>query len=100
MSHPQGLYQFSVPVTVYIYLILSLLRLNYRWIKFVYEEYMYEGRSENNASYLFPWKLQKIQTAQLNYLIQQMLNYKTLLFNIVTTVAYAIWPGMNNSPYA
>jgi len=27
MSQPQGLYQFSVQVTVYIYLILSLIRL-------------------------------------------------------------------------
>jgi hypothetical protein len=27
MSQPQGMYQFSLPVLVYVYLILSLLRL-------------------------------------------------------------------------
>jgi len=28
------------------------------------ERLTYEGRSEINASYLFPWKLQQIQRAQ------------------------------------
>ena len=39
--------------------------------------------SESNASYLFPWKLQEIQRAQQQYLIEQILSYKTLFFIIV-----------------
>jgi hypothetical protein len=62
---------------------------------------MDEGRSESNISYLFPWKLQYIQRAQLHYLIEQILSYETLFFDIVTTNAYALSsPAMNNSLHA
>jgi len=43
------------------------------------------GYSESDASYLVPWKLQKIQRAQ-HYWIEEILNYKTLFFNIVTII--------------
>jgi len=42
---------------------------------------------ESNASYLFPWKLQQMQRAQYHYLIEQILSYKTLVFNKVTTIS-------------
>jgi len=40
---------------------------------------MYIGLSKSTASYLFLWKLQQVQKAQ-HYLIEQILNYKTLFF--------------------
>jgi len=45
------------------------------------------GCSENNASYLFPWKLQQIERAQLHYLIEQILSCKTLFLNTVPTLS-------------
>ena len=53
----------------------------------LYTSFTYMVRSEINASYLFPWKLQQIQRAQWLYLIEQILSYKTLFFNIVTTIS-------------
>jgi len=38
---------------------------------------------------LFPWKLQQIQRAQEHYLIEQILSYKTLFSNTVTTISCA-----------
>jgi len=55
----------------------------------------YVGHPKSNASYFFPWKLQKLQRAQLHYLIEQILTYKTLLFNIVITISYALSPAVN-----
>ena len=46
---------------------------------------------------LFPWKLQQIQRAQERYLIEQILSYKMLFFNIVTTISYAFLLEMNKS---
>ena len=57
------------------------------------------GYSESDASYLVPWKLQKIQRAQ-HYWIEEILNYKTLFFNIVTTISYAFLPAMSKSLHA
>ena len=52
--------------------------------------------SESNVFYLFLWKLQQIQWAQSHYLIEQILSYKTLFFNIVT-ISYAFPSAMNKS---
>ena len=35
-----------------------------------------------------------------NALIEQILSYKTLFFDVVTTIAYALSPAMNNSLHA
>jgi len=40
----------------------------------------------HNASHLFAWK--QIQRAQQRYLIEQILSYKTLFFNIVNAISY------------
>ena len=42
----------------------------------------------HNASHLFAWKVQQIQRAQQRYLIEQILSYKTLFFNIVNAISY------------
>ena len=55
----------------------------------------YVGCFESNASYLFPWKLQQILRAQKHCLIEKILSYKTLFFNIVTTIGCAFLPAMN-----
>jgi len=52
---------------------------------------------EGNAFYLFPWLLQQIRRAQLHYLIEKILTYKTLFCNIVTTIIYAFLPVMSKS---
>ena len=49
---------------------------------------------------LFPLKLQHIKRAQRHYLIQQILSYTTLFFNIVITISYAFSPATNNSLHA
>ena len=53
---------------------------------------IYMGCSESNASYLFPWKLQQMQRTQEHYLIEQILSYRTLFFNTVSTISSAISP--------
>ena len=53
---------------------------------------------KSNVSYLFPWKLQ--QRTKLHYLIEQILSYKTLFFNIVTTNSYAFSPAKKKSLHA
>ena len=50
----------------------------------------YVGCSESNASYLFPWRVQQ------HYLIEQILISKTL-FNIVTTISYAVLSAMDKN---
>ena len=60
----------------------------------------YIGRSKCNASYLVPQKLQLIQRVQWHYLIELILSYKTLFFNIFTTISYAFLSAMNKSPHA
>jgi len=59
----------------------------------------YIGYSKNNASYLFPQKLQQIQRAQKQYWTEHILSYKAL-FLIVTTISYAFLPAMNKSLHA
>ena len=54
------------------------------WFYFV----LYASLSRSNASYLFPWKLQRIKRAQYQCLIEQILSYETLFFSIVTTASY------------
>jgi len=68
-------------------LLKTLLYL--RWGKLFYHkdyqfgEFMvYVDCSENNACYLFLWKLQQILRAQKCCLIEQILSYKILFFNI------------------
>jgi len=61
---------------------------------------MYVGHSESNVCYLLPWKLQQTERAQLYYLIEQILIYKTLFSNTVTTISYALLPTMNKSMHA
>ena len=56
--------------------------------------------SESNASFLFLWKWQQIQRAQYHYVIGQILSYKTLFFNVVTTVSSGFLPAVNKSLYA
>jgi len=56
--------------------------------------------SNSNASYLFPMELQQIQRAQWHYLIEHILSYKMLFFNVVTTISSAFLPVMNKSLYA
>ena len=46
------------------------------------------GNSRSNASYLFAWKLQQIQKAWKHCLIEQILSYKTLFFNILRATSY------------
>ena len=53
---------------------------------------------KSNVSYLFPWKRQ--QRTKLHYLIEQILSYKTLFFNIVTTNSYAFSPAKKKSLHA
>ena len=52
---------------------------------------IYVGHSESDASYLFPWKLQQIPEAQEHHFIEQILSYKTLFFNTVTTICQVAW---------
>jgi len=53
------------------------------------------GCSECTASYLFPWKLEEIQRAQYHYVIEQILSYKALFFNAVTTISSAVHHWQN-----
>lgn len=53
---------------------------------------------EINTSCLFPCKLQ--QRSQSHYLIEQILIYKTLFFNIVTTISCAFSPAMEKRLHA
>ena len=62
---------------------LLLLKSNYT--------HTHIGFFESNATCLFPWKLPQIQRAQ-HYLIEQILSYRTLFFNILTTVNYTFLP--------
>ena len=57
----------------------------------------YVGLSESNTSYLYPWKLQQIQKAQECYLIEEILRYETLFFNIDTTISYTFSSAVNRS---
>jgi len=68
--------------------------------KVTYTRLIYVGLSISNASYLFPWKQPQIQRAQYHYLIEQILSYKTLFFNIVITTSYAFSLVMNKSLHA
>ena len=61
---------------------------------------MYIGCSESNASCLSPWKVQQKQRAQEHYLIEQILCYRMLFINVVTTIGYAFSPAMNKSLHA
>jgi len=41
-----------------------------------------------------------VQREQQHYLIEQILSYKTLFFDIVTAIGYAISPAMNKNLHA
>ena len=56
---------------------------------------IYVGRSKRNVSYFFPWKCQQVERAEEHYLIVQILIYKALFFNRVSTISYAFLPVMN-----
>ena len=60
---------------------------------------LYLEGSGSNVPCLFPCKLQQTQRAKY-CLIEQILSYKKLLFNIVTTINYAFSPAMNKSLHA
>ena len=64
------------------------------------EQFIYLDDSESNASCLSPQKLQKIQRAQHHYLIEHILNYKTLFLSIFVTISYAFSPATNKSLHA
>jgi len=49
---------------------------------------IYVYRSESNALNLFPRKPWQIQRAQKNWMKEKILSYKTLFFNVVTTISY------------
>ena len=61
-------------------------------------EIFYVGCSESNVSYLFPWKLQQLQRVQEHYLIDQILSYKALFFNMVTTISCAFFFSDEQEP--
>ena len=42
----------------------------------------------------------RLKKAQYHYLIEQILRYKTLFFNTVTTISYAFSPAMNKNLHA
>jgi len=52
------------------------------------------------ASSLCAWKIKQIKKAQRFYLIEEILSYKTLFYNIVTTTSYAFLPAMNKNLHA
>ena len=62
--------------------------------------HIYIGCTESNASSLFPWKLLQIQGVQQRCLIVHIVSYKTLFFDIVTTMSCAFSPAVNTSLYA
>lgn len=64
------------------------------WVEIVWG-HIYVGRSKRNASYFFPWKRQQIERAEEHYLIVQILIYKALFFNRVSTISYAFLLVMN-----
>ena len=51
-------------------------------------------------SYLLPWKLQKIKWAQQFCLIEQIHSYKTIFFDIFTTISYVFASAMNKCLHA
>jgi len=50
----------------------------------------FQGCSKSGASYLFMWKQQQVCRVQQHYLIEKILSYKSLLFNIVTIIVSAL----------
>ena len=64
------------------------------WVEFVWGQ-IYVGHSKRNASYFFPWKRQQIERAEEHYLTVQILIYKALFFNRVSTISYAFLLVMN-----
>ena len=58
------------------------------------------GHSESNTSDLFPWKLQQVPRAQHHCLIEQILSYKTVFVNTVTTISSAFLLVMNKNLHA
>ena len=52
---------------------------------------LYIRHSESNVACLFSRKLQQIQRAQQQYLIEKILSYKTLVFNSVTNTSWFTW---------
>ena len=56
----------------------------------------YVSLSESNASYLIPQKLQPVQRTQWRSLVEQVLSYRMLFFNTVTTISNAVSPRMKN----
>ena len=56
---------------------------------------MYVGCSKSNASHLFPWKQQQVPWAQYCCSIEQILSYKTVIFNVVINISSAFWTVMN-----
>jgi len=58
----------------------------------------YMGYSKSNASCLSPWKWQQILRAQEYYLIEKILSYKTIFFNIVTIISYILLPDQLQEP--
>ena len=62
--------------------------------------YLYIVRFESNTSYLLLWKIQQIQRASQCYLVECVLSYKMLFFNLVTTVSSAFPSAINKSLHA
>jgi len=56
--------------------------------------------SNSNASYLFPMELQQIQRARWHYMIEHILSYKMLIFNIYINICYSFSTVMNKSLHA
>jgi len=83
------------------------LRRGRPWISYLYHQLfasycasIYVACFESDASYLFSWKIQQVQRAQWHCLIEQILSYKILFFNIVTTISYKFLRAMNKSLHA
>jgi len=71
-----------------------LYQYHFSWQHSIY----HVSTSKINASYLFPWKLQKIGTAQEHYFIEHIFSYKTMFFNVVTTTMRGVFSlAMNKS---
>jgi hypothetical protein len=87
-SFPQPLSlfpRFSFSVLRSVVQSVSHCRICAYGYNYVYRTYcnvhlILEKHSKNDASYLFPWKLQQIKGAQKHRWIEQVISYKTLSF--------------------
>ena len=58
---------------------------------------IYIGHSKSNVPYWLPWKLQQRHRIQWHYLVEHVLRYKRVSFNLVTTISHELSPAMNKS---